>query len=42
MEEQLVHGKDYAAYMDEDRAVRDHITRLSHAGLSDIRLQGRP
>jgi small subunit ribosomal protein S3 len=32
--------RDYAAYLDEDRAVRDHITRkLSHAGLSDIQIR---
>ena len=32
--------RDFAGYLDEDRAVRDHITkRLSHAGLSDIRLR---
>jgi small subunit ribosomal protein S3 len=32
--------RDYAAYLDEDRAVRAHITRkLSHAGLSDIQLR---
>ncbi len=32
--------RDYAAYLDEDRAVRGHITgKLSHAGLSDIRLR---
>ncbi len=32
--------RDYAAYLDEDRAVRGHITRkLSHAGLSDIKIR---
>ncbi len=32
--------RDFAAYLDEDRAVRQHIVkRLSHAGLSDIRLR---
>ena len=32
--------RDYAAYLDEDRAVRAHITRkLSHAGLADIQLR---
>jgi len=32
--------RDYAAYLDEDRAVRSHITRkLSHAGLADIQLR---
>ena len=32
--------RDYAAYLDEDRAVRDHIIgKLSHAGLSDIQIR---
>ncbi len=32
--------RDYAAYLDEDRAVRSHITRkLSHAGLADIQIR---
>jgi small subunit ribosomal protein S3 len=32
--------RDFAGYLDEDRAVRDHITRkLSHAGLSSIHLK---
>ncbi len=32
--------RDYAAYLDEDRAVRGHIMRkLSHAGLSDIQIR---
>jgi small subunit ribosomal protein S3 len=32
--------RDFAAFLDEDRAVREHILkRLSHAGLSDIRLR---
>jgi small subunit ribosomal protein S3 len=32
--------RDFVKYLDEDRGVRDHITRkLSHAGLSDIHLK---
>jgi small subunit ribosomal protein S3 len=32
--------RDFVKYLDEDRQVRDHITRkLSHAGLSDIHLK---
>jgi len=32
--------RDWAAYLDEDRAVRGHITgKLSHAGLADIQLR---
>jgi small subunit ribosomal protein S3 len=32
--------RDFAAFLDEDRAVREHILkRLSHAGLSDIRVK---
>ena len=32
--------RDFAGYLDEDRAVRDHITnKLSHAGLSSIHLK---
>ncbi len=32
--------RDFAGYLDEDRAVRDHIIgKLSHAGLSDIQLR---
>ena len=32
--------RDFAAYLDEDRAVRDHIIgKLSHAGLSSIHLK---
>jgi small subunit ribosomal protein S3 len=32
--------RDFVKYLDEDRTVRDHITRkLSHAGLSDIQLK---
>jgi len=32
--------RDFVRYLDEDRNVRDHITRkLSHAGLSDIQLK---
>jgi small subunit ribosomal protein S3 len=35
--------RDFAAALDEDRAVRDHILgKLSHAGLSDIHLKKDP
>jgi small subunit ribosomal protein S3 len=35
--------RDFVKYLDEDRAVRDHITgKLSHAGLADIQLKKDP